>query len=305
MKTTVIHHSADYDGLFCREIARKFLPGAELIGWDFPDKPLPIPEGQIYILDLPVDRVFGFNFQHCEQHLMNPPVALVRIVWIDHHRSSIETHPTSIPGYRIDGVAACRLAWQWFNEPHINGTVQAVTKDDFLNRKVDEPLAVRLAGEYDVWDHKPSNREDIVFQFGLRSRVVSTADWDLMLQGSEETVHEFIEAGRPLYDYQRLADESLMKHKSFMVEFEGLKFLAINTPRCNSLTFTSKDVPETGHDAIMAFYHDGRDWHFSLYHAEHRKDIDLSVIARRLGGGGHKGACGFKSPFPPHAWRVL
>lgn len=39
MKTTVIYHSADYDGIFCREIARRFLPDAELIGWDFADKP--------------------------------------------------------------------------------------------------------------------------------------------------------------------------------------------------------------------------------------------------------------------------
>ena len=38
MKTTVIHHSADFDGLFCREIARKFLPGAELIGWNVSKK---------------------------------------------------------------------------------------------------------------------------------------------------------------------------------------------------------------------------------------------------------------------------
>ena len=64
MKTTVIHHSADFDGIFCREIARKFLPDAEIIGWDFGDKPLAIPDGQIYILDLPVDRVFGYDFKN-------------------------------------------------------------------------------------------------------------------------------------------------------------------------------------------------------------------------------------------------
>jgi hypothetical protein len=40
MKTTVIHHSADYDGIFCREIAKKFLPDATLVGWDFADEPL-------------------------------------------------------------------------------------------------------------------------------------------------------------------------------------------------------------------------------------------------------------------------
>lgn len=40
MTTTVTHHSADFDGIFCREIARKFIPDAKLIGWDFGDEPL-------------------------------------------------------------------------------------------------------------------------------------------------------------------------------------------------------------------------------------------------------------------------
>ncbi len=88
MKNTVIYHSADFDGLFCREIARKFLPDSELIGWDFGDTPLPIPdEGNIYILDLPVDRVFNLSLAPYSD---NAPL-LRRIVWIDHHKSSIET----------------------------------------------------------------------------------------------------------------------------------------------------------------------------------------------------------------------
>jgi len=70
MKTTVIFHSADMDGQFCREIARKFLPEAELIGWDFADKPLPIPEGQIYVLDLPVDKPFGLDFAKREGRML-------------------------------------------------------------------------------------------------------------------------------------------------------------------------------------------------------------------------------------------
>lgn len=113
MKTTVIYHSADYDGIFCREIARKFLPDADFIGWNFGDPPVSIPvyDRHIYVLDLPVDRVFGKTFV---------PASTVEwpgLVWIDHHKTSIETHPKDIPGYRIDGVAACRLAWQWFTHP--------------------------------------------------------------------------------------------------------------------------------------------------------------------------------------------
>jgi len=164
-KITVIHHSADFDGLFCREIARKFLPKAELIGWDFGQPPLEIPVGPIYVLDLPVDAPFGFDYRktgkaHGPQH---PP----GLIWIDHHKSSIDSHPTDIPGYRIDGVAACRLAWQWFlccdgnwTAPRSSAMAPAGVlpmKQDFINRTVNEPLAILLAGEYDVWDCRPCN----------------------------------------------------------------------------------------------------------------------------------------------------
>ena len=92
----------------------------------------------------------------------------------------------------------------------------------------------------------------------------------------------------------RKRDADVVNSRSFIVEWEGLKFLALTTARCNSLTFAAKDVPETGHDALMAFFFNGKKWRFSLYHVEHRKDIDLSLIAVKHGGGGHRGACGFE-----------
>ena len=45
----------------------------------------------------------------------------------------------------------------------------------------------------------------------------------------------------------------------------------------------------------MGFNYDGKGWNFSLYHAKHRTDLDLSAIAVKYGGGGHRGACGFRS----------
>ena len=307
MKTTVIHHSADMDGLFCREIARKFLPDAELIGWDFKDKSLSIPpEGQIYVLDLPVDRVFGFDYAN-DGH--KPFVE--RVVWIDHHKTAIESHPTDIPGYRIDGVAACRLAWQWFttvdgNTPRVGAEIGIPIRpagvlpmvQDYKNREVNEPLAVRLAGEYDIWDKRDPRAE--LFQFGLRARELTPEDWEDLLATTpyrEDSVHELLQIGGFLQRYQQGIDKGTMG-RSFLVEFEGLKFLALNTARCNSLTFASKDVPETGHDALMGFYYDGEKWNVSMYHAKHRTDLDLSQIAVKFTfqgkrGGGHKGACGF------------
>lgn len=304
MKTTIIHHSADVDGIFCREIARKFLPDAELIGWDFKDDILAIPEGQIYVLDLPVDRPFGFTFDPAKP--MNG-FWQTRVTWIDHHKTSIDTHPQTIPGYRIDGVAACRLAWQWFKSmpehatPNFAGRGLEETlpsKQHFIDRQLAEPLAVRLAGEYDVWDKRDPDAEK--FQFGLRSQELTATDWMILLdsdlaQPNNHFVQRLLTQGGSLQCYQQHQDANTM-HRSFIHEWQGLKFLTLTIPRCNSLTFAARDLPETGHDALMGLYNDGTHWHISMYHAKHRTDLDLSVIAKQFGGGGHRGACGFKWP---------
>lgn len=301
---TVIHHSADFDGIFCREIAKRFLTGPDthFIGWDFADAPLPIPpEGKIYILDLPVDRVFGFSYAEGR-----PPDEIAKraalaarwqsgeLIWIDHHKSSMETHPADIAGYRIDGVSACRLAWQWF-QANEEGRMK---KEEFIDRTVSEPYAVRLAGEYDIWDKRDPDSE--VFQFGLRSVTLTEDHWKELLESmpphptDPSLLDQLLWNGRLLQQYQQGVDAGTMG-RSFVVVFEGLKFLALNTARCNSLTFAALDVPESGHDALMGFYWKDGTWNVSLYHARHRTDLDLSKIAVKYGGGGHRGACGFRA----------
>ena len=299
MKTTVIHHSADYDGIFCREIARKFLPDAELIGWDFADKPIPVPPGDIYILDLPIDRVFGLSqpIRGVDgERAWDFLGANQKVVWIDHHKSSIESHPKDIPGYRIDGVAACRLAWQWFNpDGFFSRTIPP--KEAYIDRKVSEPLAVRLAGEYDIWDHRGDG--DLEFQFGLDAQ--KEIHWDRLFEDDHYTMDIADEGGAAMQCYKN-RDADIVRERSFLVEFEGLKFLCLNTARCNSNSFAAKDIPETGHDALMAFFWNGTGFTVSMYHAAHRKDIDLSLLAVKHGGGGHRGACGFRAqklPFLP------
>lgn len=308
MKTTVIHHSADFDGIFCREIARKFLPDAELIGWDFGQPILPFPTGKVYVLDLPCDAPFGLKFAPGEPNDLD----FSNFVWIDHHKSAIESHP-DIPGWRIDGVAACRLAWHWFDIHaklfHPTGgsfSVPLPSKQDFIDRKVNEPMAVRLAGEYDIWDKRDPNAE--LFQHGLRSRDLSSYDWEMILSndvdsalkgtGMEQPNSELICAellgnGRVLQYSKTKENEAIIKRQGFDVDFEGLHFLACNHAMFNSHLFTAGIRPE--HDALMGFRFDGKHYHISLYHAPGKEHHDLSLIAAKFGGGGHRGACGFRT----------
>lgn len=284
MDTTVIYHSADFDGIFCREIARKFLPDANLIGWNFGDVKIPFPiEGTVYILDLPPECLAGEAFPD------------VRVIWIDHHKTSIEKWPASIPGYRIDGVAACRLAWQWFTQGIVaelpDERHRVPSKQDFIDRKVSEPLAVRLAGEYDVWDKRDPDAD--TFQYALRASPLTPVGWAALFDDDRPFLNQLLVDGRTCQRYAQHIDSDLVKHRSYRLKWEGLDFIVLNTGRFNSLTFAALDVPETGHDALLGYMFNGKVWTVSLYHALHRTDLDLSVIAKKYGGGGHKGACGF------------
>lgn len=315
-KTIVIHHSADFDGLFCREIARKFLPDATLIGWDYGDPKLDFPDdGTVYILDLSPEC---FNLT-TDNLTMRKDGGFDgnshRTIWIDHHKSAIEKFPRHIPGYRIDGVAACRLAWQWFtnigpDNPSWDCTL--AKKQDFIERKVSEPLAVRLAGEYDIWDKRDPDAE--IFQHGLRSQELKEQTWKMLLDDSVDSALEgtgmeidnstlicrsLINQGRCLQYAKTQENAAIIKRQGHDVEWEGLKFLACNHAMFNSHLFTAGIKPE--HDALMGFRWDGKEWNVSLYHAPGKEHHDLSLIAVKYGGGGHKGACGFRLNTLPFA----
>lgn len=316
-KIVVIYHRADFDGLFCREIARKFLGDtAEYIGWDYGD-PTPAKElldgtEQLFMLDISIPD------------LMDHP----HLIWIDHHKSAIEKFSKEIKGYRIDGVAACRLAWQYFtamasDDPVERWASMLPKKEDYVERRVSEPLAVRLAGEYDIWDKRDPRAE--LFQFGLRSQDLNGM-WSLLLRGpkklsvmevealidvghpldlrpdgtsdvTEPFVKMLLEKGEALQYAQGKQNESIINEIGFDLEWEGLKFLACNHARFNSHLFDAGLRPE--HDALFGFKWTGTQWAVSLYHAPGKEHHDLSQIAVKYGGGGHRGACGFRTKTLP------
>lgn len=291
-RNLVIYHSADFDGIFCREIARKFLgASADYVGWNY-GEPAPPAAGYTTI----------FMLDCCVPALMSDP----RLVWIDHHATQIAQYPASICGYRIDGVAACRLTWQWFTDP-LEDMAAGAKLSDYVDRRVEEPLAVRLAGEYDIWDHRDPRAG--LLQHGLRSQEI---DWPRLLHGDVASryhengyVADLIKAGGYVAYASRQSAEWIMAEQSFTLEWEGLRWLAINGgPSMSSAHYESAVRPE--HDACLTWGWVPKigAYKVSMRGVPHRPDLDLSAIASRHGGGGHKQACGFSSrvlPWMPEA----
>lgn len=116
----------------------------------------------------------------------------------------------------------------------------------------------------------------------------------------DQRTERVVERGHTAQLFAQKIDADLVTYRSYRLNWEGLNWIVLNTGRFNSLTFAALDKPETGHDALMGYMFNGKVWTVSLYHAKHRTDLDLSAIAIKYGGGGHRRACGFtcsKLPF--------
>lgn len=289
-KTLCLFHDADLDGLTCREIARRALPGAVLQGYDY-GRPVPdlSPYETVYLMDisLPVEVM--------REHA-------AKIVLLDHHKTCLEAvapFRDHFKGYYcIDGVAACRLTWAWFNGSNACGDYSDLpAKKDYLARAVAEPYAVQLLGEYDVW--RRDNPDTDLFQLGMQAQ--KEPNWLRLLAMPDEItadewhaqsvyVGDIIEAGRGIQSYLDVTNAQIAKERGFDVQWEGLLFRALNIARCSSLTFTAALHPE--HDGCLGYFWDGGKWRFSLYHAPGKEQHDMGAIAKRYGGGGHRGAAG-------------
>jgi hypothetical protein len=209
------------------------------------------------------------------------------VLWIDHHKSAIEEWQRSMcDADNIETVldttrAGCELAWHRFFSAHR------------------EPLAVRLLGRYDVWDHE----DDRVLPFQYRMRMETTDPkeclengsslWEILLDdsGSDTLVGTFVSEGDLVVKYQIQQDERDLKFTWFELDWNGMKWLASNRTGKGSKFFESLYDP-LKHHGMMAFGWTGRHWRIGLY--SDREDVDCSAICKANGGGGHKGAAGFQ-----------
>lgn len=289
---TIIYHSADYDGIFSGQAVNAWLGhqasmegrterAPKLIGWDY-GQPVPNvdPESKIFMVDIAIPELLVPANRH-------------RIVWIDHHKTSMDTYGEGWPGVRIEGVAACRLVWAWFlsNERR----ERLPTKQDFIDRTVDEPKLLRLAGEYDVWDHR--NPEALTLQYGLRAQPWFSPLIYLQIcvkkleKELNREVADLFDAGRAAESYAKEINKTLAK-AAYRMDLWSYKFLVLNATSGNSTLYNS--VVTDKDEGLLLWGYNGTDVKVSLYAGPAGKDIDFSQIAKRYGGGGHRGACGFR-----------
>jgi len=278
-----VYHNSDYDGECSAAIVNynytKFASNQEKIKfigmnhsdefplWDKVDK-----NDTVCMVD--------FSLPMNDMILLNQ---ITNLIWIDHHKSSIDEYNDiidfNIIGNREIGKGACELTWK------------------FLLPNLKLPKAVKLLSNFDVWKHT----EDVIpFQYGLSlydTSVENKKVWFKLFDHNNTVfVFDIIATGKLLYKNKQMIDKKYMKLYSFNTTFEGYNVIAVNR-RCNSLAFISV-FNKNKHQIMIPFFYnpDNKKWIHSIYTPF--DNIDVSEIAKKYSGGGHKQAAGFEIDKP-------
>jgi len=286
--TRIIYHSSDLDGHSSGAIARFY--------FDYVSHDRYTMHAYNYGQDLPFEEWKKDDELLFLDVSIQPEDKMIEVMkeWsvsiIDHHQTTQFLKQYAKNSSLQIGRAACELAWEFFF-------------------KTQAPEFISLLGRYDVWDNKDINNWEnriLPFQYGIKLEKTNPyydenyENWkEKFIQHINYKEHhvlnswvkETIKAGVIALRYSRSINEMGSSFLCHDVEFEGLKFIAANTFIKNSQFFENKYNPFI-HDGMFAWTWNGKynEYSVSIYTT---KDIDMSIIAKKHGGGGHKQASGF------------
>ena len=210
------------------------------------------------------------------------------VTWIDHHKTAIEAYKDydkEIRGIRYDGIAGCMLTFCFLRLMTTEGEGEITPFNE--NMPVIAPWFTKYIADYDVWTFAYGNKTR-AFEKGFALYPHEPIDYIWEDLYDEHLIKEIITQGETIIKYRKSMMTTYCKHKGFEALLDGYKVFAVNMAMLSSDDFIV-DNPED-YDMFVGFSFNGSGWNYS-FRAVNDK-VDCSKVAKKYGGGGHKGAAG-------------
>lgn len=225
------------------------------------------------------------------------------ILILDHHKTAAEDlagfQPPFGPGWRrhLDNVYQDRcegipqaslyslfdmersgagLAWDFFHD-------------------LPRPRFINYIEDRDLWRTPPMVPYRDEFVFALRSYPQAFDIWDKLA----DDVDGLIKEGFGILRYYQLRCEELKRH-AYQAVLAGYPIWIANAPYFAASEVAGELAARDGAVFGACYFEiEGGRYQYSL---RSRGDFDVSEIAKKFGGGGHKGAAGFTVSAQAHYW---
>jgi len=215
------------------------------------------------------------------------------VTWIDHHKTAIARYAdfdVPIRGVRKDGEAGCVLTFKYIHwwTGRGDGDIDLSAE----NKDIPVPEAITLVGDRDAWLWEYGDRTKY-FNLGLMVEDLSVGSKGVLAElcfghgrEYEELMADIPCNGSIVEKIQARQNMHALDNYGFETELDGIPCFAVNKIKGSSEVFG--DLLNC-YAMCSAFVYDGEKYTVSLYSTQ----IDVSEIAKKHGGGGHKGAAGF------------
>jgi oligoribonuclease NrnB/cAMP/cGMP phosphodiesterase (DHH superfamily) len=210
-----------------------------------------------------------------------------KVIVVDHHITTkkmldeIHAEYNETSDFNLDyiihtHIAACEVVFEYF----------------YPLEQIND--VITLLGKYDTFRHAGTPEEDKVqyFQNTARIKLKTYKDCTDLLFALDsnyvlemEMIDTWVMSGKLIYDGMKNNADRMHK-TSFPVILEGKTFLCNNAVGINPKAYK---LDYSKYDGYLLFHYNVNKWIFTLY----SDTTDVSIIAKKLGGGGHKGAAGF------------
>lgn len=203
-----------------------------------------------------------------------------QIVWLDHHKSSLEVLQLVRNEYLT-----------LYTEVDINRCGAMITYDHLIkyldidnNDNIKE--IIKLVDDYDRWVH--NYKESLLFNIG--SEMFDTNPMsDFWFSANVDIV---VASGKTMKEFKDNLNREYCDRFAYTCTINNHECIVLNTPEASSQAFVEY---YDKYKFAIRYVFDGNKYIYSIYSS--LPDIDCSVIASSINpaGGGHKGAAGFTS----------
>lgn len=214
------------------------------------------------------------------------------ILVLDHHKTAQED-------LAIFPRVLDRIDWQGQAEAGIGAMVLfdmdrsgAGIAWDFFHPGIGRPAFINYLEDRDLWRKTLPGSDE--FTIALRSYPQEFDLWDRLVTAGPGPL---IEEGKSIQRYYRLRVEEF-KRGAYLSELAGVPCMAANAPYFAASEVAGELAAMDGAQFGLCYF-EGSNGEY-LYSLRSRGDFDVSAIAKRFGGGGHKSAAGFKAEAPAH-----
>lgn len=263
----VIYHANCADGFTAAWVAHRALGDADLFPAHYGDKPPVVTDRDVYIVD----------FSYPREDLLRMHGDAKSLVVLDHHKTA-EEDLAGLEFCTFDmNECGASLAWKHFHDRAPLDLIHYIRDRDLW-----------------LWERE-SSREVNAW---IRSFGFSLERWDFLV-GALQHHHAWTDAvlaGVAILRAQKKLVDAYVRHgmPKTLHNYKGkpVEFRVVNCAADGLISEVATDLAaQTGAGAAWFMRSDGQ-FQWSL-RGDRRPGVDISSVAKRYGGGGHRNAAGF------------